>query len=145
MEMEPKDAKILVVEDDVDAADAVKTILESAGYQVTTAESAEKAWEAVRAQAPDAIVLDVMMPSGTEGFHFVWDLRNAEDAKVREVPIIIVSAIHEGTPLRFYPTEGDDTYAPGEYLPVQAFLDKPVEPSKLLVEVARVLKAPPQQ
>jgi CheY-like chemotaxis protein len=142
--MEPKDARILVVEDDVDAADAVKTILESAGYQVTTAESAEKAWEAVRAQAPNAIVLDVMMPSGTEGFHFVWDLRNAEDTKVREVPVIILSAIHEGTPLRFYPTEGDGTYEPGEYLPVQAFLDKPVEPSKLLTEVARVLRTRPQ-
>ena len=143
--MEPKDARILVVEDDVDAADAVKTILESAGYQVSTAESAEKAWDAVRAQAPDAILLDVMMPSGTEGFHFVWDLRNADDEKMREVPIIILSAIHEGTPLRFYPTESDDTYAAGEYLPVQAFLDKPIEPSKLLTEVARVLKTRPQQ
>jgi len=143
--MEPKDARILVVEDDVDAADAVKTILESAGYQVTTAESAEKAWDAVRAQAPAAILLDVMMPSGTEGFHFVWDLRNADDQKVREVPIIILSAIHEGTSLRFYPTESDDTYAPGEYLPVQAFLDKPIEPSKLLSEVARVLKTRPPQ
>ena len=143
--MEPKNARILVVEDDVDAADAVKTILESEGYQVTTAESPEKAWDAVRAQSPDAILLDVMMPSGTEGFHFVWDLRNADDQKVREVPIIILSAIHEGTPLRFYPTQSDGTYAPGEYLPVQAFLDKPVEPSKLLTEVARVLKAGPPQ
>lgn len=143
--MEPKNARILVVEDDVDAADAVKTILESEGYQVTTAESAEKAWDAVRAQSPDAILLDVMMPSGTEGFHFVWDLRNADDEKLREVPIIILSAIHEGTSLRFYPTQSDGTYAPGEYLPVQAFLDKPVEPSKLLTEVARILKAGPPQ
>jgi len=141
--MEAKPARILVVEDDVDAAEAVKTILESAGHQVSIAESAPKAWEAVRAQPPDLILLDVMMPSGTEGFHFVWDLRNADDQKLREVPIVILSAIHEATPLRFYPTEGDDTYGPGEYLPVQAFLDKPVEPKQLLDQVAALLKPRP--
>ena len=138
--MEAKDARILVVEDDVDAADAVKTILEAEGYNVSIAESAATAWEAVRAQRPDLILLDVMMPSGTEGFHFVWDLRNGDDEALRDVPIIVLSAIHEGTPLRFHPDEGDDTYAPGEYLPVQAFLDKPVEPRQLLDQVAVVLK-----
>jgi len=138
--MEAKQARILVVEDDMDAADAAKTILEAEGYHVSTAESPAKAWEALRAQAPDLIVLDIMMPSGTEGFHFVWDLRNSEDQALRDIPIIVLSAIHEGTPLRFYPTEGDGTYAPGEYLPVQAFLDKPVEPKQLLSQIALVLK-----
>jgi CheY-like chemotaxis protein len=141
--MEAKETRILVVEDDVDAADAVKTILDAEGYQVTMADSPTKAWEAVRAQRPDLIILDVMMPSGTEGFHFVWDLRNAEDEALRDLPIVVLSAIHEGTPLRFYPTEGDGTYAPGEYLPVQAFLDKPVEPKQLLAQIALVLKRAP--
>ncbi|UCH34516.1 MAG: response regulator [Armatimonadota bacterium] len=140
--MQAKDARILVVEDDVDAADVVKTVLEAEGYQVSLADSAAKAWEAVGAERPDLIILDVMMPSGTEGFHFVWDLRNADDERLRDVPIIVLSAIHGTTPLRFYPGEGDDTYEPGEYLPVQAFLDKPVEPKKLLAEVARVLARP---
>jgi CheY-like chemotaxis protein len=110
---------VLVVEDDFDAADAARTILESEGYQVAIADSPAKAWEALRAARPDVILLDVMMPSGTEGFHFVWELRGADDEKLRDIPIIILSAIHESTPLRFYPSEGDETYAPGEYLPVQ--------------------------
>ncbi|HUT74426.1 MAG TPA: response regulator [Armatimonadota bacterium] len=133
-------AKILVVEDDFDAADATKTVLESAGYQVAIADSPAKAWEAMRAARPDLILLDVMMPSGTEGFHFVWELRGSDNEALREVPIIIMSAIHDTTSLRFYPTEGDGSYAPGEYLPVQAFLDKPAQPQQLLAQVAAVLE-----
>jgi len=143
--MEDRDARILVVEDDADAADAVKTILEGEGYEVVVADSPTKAWEAVSAQPPDLVLLDVMMPSGTEGFHLVWDLRNADDPALRELPIIVLSAIHEATPLRFYPAESDGTYEPGEYLPVQAFLDKPVEPKKLLSEIAAVLKRSSKQ
>jgi CheY-like chemotaxis protein len=133
-------AKILVVEDDADAADVTKTVLEHQGYQVRVAGSPDQAWAALRAQPADLILLDIMMPSGTEGFHFVWNLRQAEDAALREIPIIVISAIHDGTPLRFYPDQSDGTYQPGEYLPVQAFLDKPAEPEKLLAEIARVLK-----
>jgi len=141
--MEAKDARVLVVEDDFDAADAVKTILESEGYQAAIADSPAKAWEALRVARPDVILLDVMMPSGTEGFHFVWDLRNADDEALRDVPVIIISAIHDSTPLRFHPSEGDDTYAPGEFLPVQAFLDKPVDSKQLLAQVALALKGKP--
>lgn len=138
--MKATEARVLVVEDDVDAADVMKTVLEGEGYHVTVAQSPTEAWEKVHAEPPHLIVLDIMMPSGTEGFHFVWRLRNADDEKVRDLPIIIVSAIHEGTPLRFYPNQSDGTYAPGEYLPVQAFLDKPVESQELLTQVARVLQ-----
>lgn len=135
-------ARILVVEDDMDQSEAMKTVLESEGHAVTVAESPAKAWEAMRAARPDLVLLDVMMPSGTEGFHFVWDLRNAEDVSLRDVPVVITTAIHGTTPLRFYPEEGDSSYGPGEYLPVQGFLDKPVESRKLLAEVERLL-APP--
>jgi len=70
--MEAKETRILVVEDDFDAADAVRTILESEGYQVATADSAAKAWEAIHATRPHLLLLDVMMPTRTEGFQFVW-------------------------------------------------------------------------
>jgi CheY-like chemotaxis protein len=134
---------VLVVDDDVDAAEAMKTVLEGEGYQVTVAHSPVEAWEKVSAQRPHLILLDIMMPAGTEGFHFVWKLRGADEEQVRDIPIIVVSAIHEGTPMRFYPAESDGTYAPGEYLPVQAFLDKPVESRKLLAQVAGILHRRP--
>jgi len=59
-------AKILVVEDDRDMAEAIRLTLENAGYQVVNAYNPDEAWEKVSAEKPDLIVLDIMMPTGTE-------------------------------------------------------------------------------
>ncbi len=130
---------ILIVEDDPDMAEAARLVLESAGYRVSLAENATEGLAAARAQHPDLILLDVMMPAGTEGFHFVWALRKEEDVALRDTPILILTALHRTTKLRFYPEQSDRVYAPYEYLPVQGFLDKPVPPAELLAAVARVL------
>jgi len=133
-------AKILIVDDDQDMVEALSIVLEGASYQVCSAADAEEGLRAVERERPNLIVLDVMMPGGTEGFHFVWHLRNESPEPVRQTPIIILTAIHATTSLRFYPDTTDGTYAPGEYLPVQDFLDKPVEPDELLRKVAQLLE-----
>ena len=51
----------------------------------------------------------------------------------------MVTGIHETTNMRFYPDETDGTYLPGEFLPVQAWLDKPVHIEKLLEKVTKLL------
>jgi CheY-like chemotaxis protein len=132
-------AKILVVDDDRDLVDILTMVLEGGGYQVVSALDASQGLIQAEAERPDLIVLDVMMPEATEGFHVVWNLRRREEAYFLDVPIIILTAIHQSTPLRFYPDTGDGTYSAGEYLPVQGFVDKPVEPEALLKEVDRVL------
>jgi len=134
--------RILVVEDDRDAADMMKLVLESEGHSVSTAADAEQGMKKLRAEKPDLVLLDVMMRTGTEGFHFVWNLRKDRDAGCRDIPIIILSAIHQGTKLRFYPDQSDGFYQPYEYLPVQGFLDKPASPEQLVMEVKRVLAHP---
>lgn len=131
--------KILLVDDDPDLVHALTLVLESHGYEVVAALEAKQGLELADEQRPDLIVLDVMMPEGTEGFHFVWNLRNRPDAYFQQVPIIMLTAIHQRTELRFYPDSGDGTYQAGEYLPVQGFVDKPVEPAALVAEVERVL------
>jgi len=132
--------KILIVEDDQDQADAIRIMLEVEGYDTLHALDAPKGLAMVREAHPDLILLDVMMPTGTEGFHFVWDLRKDPDPQVKDVPIIVMTAIHEKTKLRFYPDQPDPTYQPGEFLPVQAFLDKPVQSEALLREIKQVLE-----
>lgn len=132
-------AKILTVDDDRDLVEALRIVLESGGYEVVAAYDAETGLEKVRSERPDLVLLDVMMPNATEGFHFVWKLRNLEGEYFRSVPVIVLTAIHEKTELRFYPDSGDGTYNAGEYLPVQDFVDKPVEPKDLLERVERVL------
>jgi len=131
-----KQKKILMVEDDADTAESLRVVLEGEGYQVSHASSAPAGLAAARAGRPDLILLDVMMPSGTEGFHFVWDLRRDADEAVKKTPIIVLTAIHQTTKLRFYPDESEEA---GEYLPVQGFLDKPVDSARLLEEVGRAL------
>jgi CheY-like chemotaxis protein len=131
--------KILLVDDDRDLVHVLTVYLESRGYEVMSAYDARRGLEAVAERRPDLIVLDVMMPDATEGFHLVWNLRGRPDVYYQNVPIIMLTAIHDRTALRFYPDSGDGTYQAGEYLPVQGFVDKPVDPKTLVEELEKVL------
>lgn len=132
-------AKILVVDDDPDIVESLRLVLQSAGYDVDTALTTQEAFAKVESYHPDLILLDIMMPDGTEGFHFVWKLRNQYPEEEANIPILVLSAIHHTTQLRFYPEQSNGTYEPGEFLPVQGFIDKPVEPSVLLEKIKGVL------
>jgi len=132
--------KILVVDDDADLVETIRLVLESKNYRVVSALSAKEGLDKVKSERPDLILLDIMMPQGTEGFHFVWNLRQEQEKYFQEVPIIVMTAIHQKTDLRFYPDTGDASYKAGEYLPVQDFLDKPVQPDRLLERVEHALK-----
>jgi len=139
----PSRAKILIVDDDKDLVVALRFALEREGYQVASAHDLTVGLEAASAERPDCIVLDIMMPHATEGFHFVWRLRQQDEAYFRNVPIIVLSAIHERTDLRFYPDSSDGTYQAGEFLPVQDFVDKPIDPALLLERIDRALRLKP--
>ncbi len=132
-------AKILVVDDQPNIVRTVQVALESQGYEVLTAGSKEEAEAVAVANKPDLMIVDVMMPEGTEGFHLVWKIRQMEDTALSSVPIIMATGIHETTELRFYPDQTDGTYEPGEFLPVQAWMDKPIEVKDLLAKVKTLL------
>jgi CheY-like chemotaxis protein len=132
-------ATILVVDDDSDLVTTLKVVLEGAGYRVISASDAEQGMTRAEGERPALILLDIMMPNATEGFHFVWRLRRHEEQYFQKVPIVVLSAIHEKTDIRFYPDSGDGTYRAGEFLPVQDFLDKPADPTQLLERIGRVL------
>jgi CheY-like chemotaxis protein len=131
--------KVLVVEDDPDAAETLQIVLEDEGCAVVRAADAQDGLAKAKSERPDVILLDIMMPSGTEGFHFVWNLRKDSDEQVRDIPIIVLTAIHGTTRLRFYPDQTDTEYGTGEFLPVQGFLDKPASSEQLKAKIAEVL------
>jgi twitching motility two-component system response regulator PilH len=135
-------ARILVVDDDAGTRQAMQLALETAGHEVLTAASQEEGEAVALANRPDLVIVDVMMPQGTEGFHLVWQLRKAQDPAVREVPIIVATGIHQTTALRFHAEQTDGTYQPEGFLPVQGWLDKPIEVEKLLQTIQTVLAAP---
>jgi CheY-like chemotaxis protein len=128
-------AKILIVDDDPDILLALRLTLENAGHTVREARSGAAGIQAVQAERPDLIILDVMMETRTEGFQVALKLRSpdpaSEFAAYRDLPILMLTAIHSNTPLRFEP----DT----DYLPVELFVDKPIDPEDLLRKVDWVL------
>jgi len=132
--------KILIVDDDPDIVESLSLVLGQQGYTTVGAGNPEDGMAKVHSERPDLIVLDVMMPSGSEGFHFVWDLRKDPDPACRDLPVIMLTAVHESSSEKFYPDQSDGVYQPHEYLPVQAFFDKPVPFDEFVAEVKRLLK-----
>ena len=131
--------KVLLVDDDRDLVAALRVAFERKGYRVVAAYDAAQGLSTTEEERPDLIVLDIMMPNATEGFHFVWKLRQREESYFRDVPVVVLSAIHEKTDLRFYPESADGTYRAGEFLPVQDFMDKPVDPERLISRASELL------
>lgn len=122
--------KVLLVDDDADFVELHKTVLEGNGYEVVAAYSGKECLDMVRTDKPDLIVLDVMMATPSEGFDLSRELRNSEHTK--NIPVLMITAINETVPFKYEP---DDTW-----LPVDAFLEKPVDPDRLLAEIDKRLK-----
>jgi two-component system alkaline phosphatase synthesis response regulator PhoP len=131
--MDPK--RILIIDDDPDQRLVLRLPLEAAGYLVAEATNSAQGLAMVKESQPDLIVLDVMMDTTTAGFQLALELHSrdprSEYAAFRNTPIIMLTAIHNTTPLRFSPDE--------DYLPVQTFIEKPVDPDALLAKVRALL------
>jgi CheY-like chemotaxis protein len=127
--------KILVIEDDADMVMAIRMPLEANGYEVFAAATGEEGLQKVKEVEPDLIVLDVMMETTTAGFQVSLQLRSpdadSEYVAYREIPILMLTAIHTTTSLRFGPDEA--------YLPVDDFVDKPIDPEVLLEKVRTLI------
>ncbi len=121
---------VLVVDDDPDIVETTKTVLESAGYAVETASNGTEALAKARSVLPDLIVLDVMMDKETEGFHVTYELRS--DEKTKSIPVIMLTAVGQKSGF-------DYSKADGDYLPVDEYMEKPLEPKVLLAKVAELL------
>ncbi len=82
--------RILVVDDDPEILAMLSTRLEKRGYRMATASDGNAALAHARAEHPDVILLDVMMP-GKSG----WEVARAlkQDPKTQDIKIVMVSAI----------------------------------------------------
>jgi CheY-like chemotaxis protein len=129
-------AKILVVDDDPDLIFLVRFHLERANFSVIEASNGTEGLKLVLSEHPDVIILDVMMDTLTEGFQFALKIRNPDPTSTykecRDIPIIILTSIHETTNLRFKPND--------DYLPVDDFIEKPFVPDELIKKINMYLK-----
>ncbi len=122
---------ILVVDDDRDILEAMRMILESGGYSVTTVAETQAALQELAQRRPDLIILDVMMRYQDEGFQLSYQIKNNPDWA--NIPILMATAVSQESGFKFSPeTDGD-------FLPVDGFLEKPIQPKLLLERVAALL------
>ncbi len=124
--------KIMIVDDDVDFICVVKTILESEQYIVVTAGDKTEGMDKIRFEKPDLAILDVMMNAWNDGFEMSRQLK--KDTQFKNMPVLMLTAVENRTGIDFKSNVGDPVW-----LPVDAFLNKPVEPSVLLAEVKKLL------
>ena len=124
----PSPAKVLVVDDDPDFVEYTRIVLESQGYEVRTAATVDLALHLMRQEKPDVALLDVMMSYVLDGLNLTRQIR--DDPQLRDIPVIMISAIVSKEEAGVFPTD--------EYLAVDSFLTKPVDPANLLKEVARL-------
>ena len=127
--------RILIVDDDVDLSDSLKVVFERAGYDTLTAASRLEGMEKIRTEQPDLIILDVMMETWQDGFEMSRDLKG--DPQFKDTPILMLSSIEELTGIEVKSSVGDPVW-----LPVNAFLDKPVAHDTLLATVRNLLQGP---
>ena len=118
---------ILIVDDDPDFVEITRLILQSEGYTVTTASCGEMVLDTMRADPPDAVLLDVMMNAVLEGVHVANEMRS--DERLRDIPVIMVSSIARSSMADVIPSD--------QHLPECAWITKPVSPRELLDRLAR--------
>ena len=124
--------KVLIIDDDFDLVEAMRVTLEAADYEVIDAQDGNKGLEKLRNERPDLGLLDVMMAQIDEGFHVAYQIRN--DESIKDTPIVILTAVGTQTGFHFDPSKDED------FLPVDAYLEKPVNPQKLLDVVRQHVK-----
>lgn len=123
----PRAAKILAVDDEPELTDLMHYHLVRAGHEVTTAANGWEAIHAVRANRPDIILLDLMLPD-LDGFGVCEILRR--EAATATIPIIIVSA-----------WASTDSRNLGLELGALDYITKPFSPQELVARVNRLLHA----
>lgn len=128
--------KVLVVDDDPDFQEVHRVVLESRGFEVSAAYTAEEGLEKIRDEEPDLVILDVMLPDGYEGFEVARQVR--EELGLRDLPILILTSIHARKQVSYRFAPDDD------WIPVDVFLDKPVEPEMLVNKVIEMLGEGPR-
>ena len=125
MEGEAPAPRILIVDDDPVIVRLLQINFRLEGYEVDTASRGEDALEKVRANRPDVVILDVMMP-GIDGWEVCRQLK--ENPAVRHIPVIFLSARAQ-----------DEDRQRGYALGVDEYVTKPFDPAHLVELVRRSL------
>jgi signal transduction histidine kinase/CheY-like chemotaxis protein len=116
--------RILVVDDEPDARELLRELLERCGSEVTTAESASAALQAIGRSRPDVLISDIGMPE-EDGYALIQKVRAAEASPGERIPAIALTAYARAQDRVRALSAGFNVHVP-----------KPIEPVELIVVVA---------
>jgi DNA-binding response OmpR family regulator len=123
----PTSQTILLVDDDYEIVEAMRTVLEAKGYRVIVARDGNAGLAIAERESPDLIVLDMMMPKKS-GFLVLEKLKSRPGGLI---PTIMITA-NEGSRHRAY----------AEFLGVRDYIRKPFAMEKLVRSIDKVLGVP---
>jgi DNA-binding response OmpR family regulator len=121
--------KILIVDDDPDMVEASRIVLERDGYSVESASNVEEGLQKLADTNPDLLILDVMMEEPDDGLRFARQARRTGNT----LPILMLTSVNRALGIQI----GRDD----EMVPVDEFVEKPVDPATLSEKVKALLAA----
>ncbi len=135
MELDRSPAKILIIDDDPDFLKLTTLMLESAPYDVVTANDPREGKEKLLSEKPDLILLDIMMDSLFDGYSLCNDIKTSKEyEKFKDTPIIFVSAVKKISGSRFaIDLNEQGLRGPDDYM------DKPVQSEDLIARINKLL------
>ena len=128
-------AEICVADGDAVVSGQIAAILQEAGHRVHFCRQVEEVMACVRAVMPDIVILEMRFPGRDHaGAALARDL--TADPHLCRIPLLMLSDFNRESGLPFVLGEGDISE---DYLPVDAFLDKPVQAEPLLAAIDSLL------
>ena len=124
--------RIMIIDDDPDFVEVTKVLFETRQYEVITALDPEEGYAKLEQEMPDALILDVMMGKGADGFIVARKIR--KDSRFDKMPILMMTSMREQTGFDF---PGERIHS--KFLPVDEYIEKGVEPQVLLDKVEQQL------
>jgi two-component system alkaline phosphatase synthesis response regulator PhoP len=128
--------KILVVDDEEDVRDFLQAALEDAGFDVETAADGEEALFKVRANPPDAISLDLVMPKKS-GAKFLREVR--KDENLQHIPVVLVTAHAKDNLGR---KDFEELLSGESIRKPESYLEKPVKADAYVNTIRKALQSP---
>jgi CheY-like chemotaxis protein len=128
-------ASILIIDDDQDVIESMTMILEGNGHRVSVKTDTENVVDFVMSINPDLVILDIIFPDDPHAGFTAARALEAND-KVKNIPVLMLSAVNQKSNLSFGFTESDIS---DDFMPVEGFLEKPIEPLVLLTKVKELL------
>ena len=115
---------ILVVDDDPDLVESVSMKLESINFRVAKAYDGVEAWDKIKEERPDLIILDVMMPR-KNGYELCDELKKSEE--YNDIIVVLLTAVAEAVTSTSYTHMGGKTTLAEDFIPKPIDLDRLME------------------